>query len=299
MGAHRRRISKPDNNHKRIVLTQRDIEILATVHAYDGLMSLNQIWHLFFPNCAADVQPRKRLRDLCHNGYLTRPVEEEELRWVPLSETIYWLGRGGASLVAGLQGQSLSGFKWRRKPRFSQITHDLRVNDFRIAVQENCGLNETLSLASWIPESEFASQPDKVAIELPSGKKVKRTVRPDGFFSVERQTRFGRSKSFAFLLEVDMGSEDNPRFAREKVLPGIAYLKSSAYAKRFGTRHGRYLVVTSGERRMRNMKVQTERHSGKGLFYFTTFDAIDKRSILTDPAWHLAGHSEQRGLIPT
>ena len=65
------------------------------------MMSLKQLWRLYFPNCSSDVQPRKRLRDLCNNGYLTMPVTEEGLRWVPLGETIYWLDRNGASLVAG------------------------------------------------------------------------------------------------------------------------------------------------------------------------------------------------------
>ena len=96
-----------------------------------------------------------------------------------------------------------------------------------------------------------------------------------------------------------MGSEDNPRFAREKVLPGVAYLKSSKYATRFGQPYGRYLVVTSSERRMLNMKAQTERNGGKGLFYFSTFTNLNAGSILTDPMWLLAGHKEHRCIIPT
>ena len=120
------------------------------------MMSLKQLWRLYFPNCSSDVQPRKRLRDLCNNGYLTMPVTEEGLRWVPLGETIYWLDRNGASLVAGLQGHSLSQFKWRKKPRFSQIAHDLRINDFRIAVREACRIRPDLYLETWIPESEFS-----------------------------------------------------------------------------------------------------------------------------------------------
>ena len=76
-------------------------------------------------------------------------------------------------------------------------------------------------------------------------------------------------------------------------------MKSAAYARRFGTRHGRYLVVTSGERRLLNMKAQAERNGGKGLFYFATFADLSNVSILTDPVWLLAGHQERRSIIPT
>ena len=91
----------------------------------------------------------------------------------------------------------------------------------------------------------------------------------------------GSNKPFSFLLEIDMGSEDNPRFAREKVRPGIAYLEELKVCRRFGQPHGRYLVVTSGERRMLNMKAQTERNGGSGLFYFSTFADMDAESVLT------------------
>jgi len=108
----------------------------------------------------------------------------------------------------------------------------------------------------------------------------------------------GRGEKFSFLPEIDMGSEDNPRFAREKVSPGIAYIGSEQFAKRFGLRHGRYLVVSTGRRRIRNMKAQAERSGGKGLFYFSTFDKVTPESVLTEPIWMLAGHQEPRSIIP-
>jgi hypothetical protein len=224
------------------------------------------------------------------------PITEEALRWVPLGETIYWLNRNGASLVARLQGQTLSRFKWRKKPRSSQIAHDLRVNDFRIAVREGCQLQPDLQLEMWLPESEFSSQPDRISFETSAGKKASRTVRPDGYFTIKRQS--GSNKPFSFLLEIDMGSEDNPRFAREKVRPGVAYLKSEQYAERFGQPFGRYLVVTSGERRMHNMKAQAERNGGSGIFYFSTFADLATGCVLTAPLWLLAGHQERRAIVP-
>ena len=39
-----------------------------------------------------------------------------------------------------------------------------------------------------------------------------------------------------YLLEIDRSTEDNPRFLREKILPGLAYIQSQAYEERFGHR---------------------------------------------------------------
>ena len=50
-------------------------------------------------------------------------------------------------------------------------------------------------------------------------------------------------------------------------MPGLAYVKSQAYTDRFGHRSGRWLVVTTGERRLANMLSQAERGNAKGNFY--------------------------------
>lgn len=279
-----------------IRITPRDKRILETIHAFDGILSLQQVDRLFFSGRNRS-QPRARMRILYDNAYVNMPGPQD-IHQVPLGETIYWLDRKGASIVAGLRGQSVNQLKWRSKPRYSLIEHDLKVNDFRIVMREACRLREDIELRSWIAESEFASRPDRIKFETSSGKIATRSLRPDGYFLIEHNPRIGRTKPFAFLLEIDMGSEDNPRFAREKIQPGIAYLKSAQYAERFDQPHGRYLVITTGRRRMLNMKEQAERHGGKGLFYFSTFDAIRMKSVISEPVWFLAGHQEPRSIIP-
>lgn len=276
-----------------IRLTERDIKILETIHAFDGMMSLAQIDRLYFSG-KGRTQPRHRMRLLCMHGYLQQPGKTM-MHQVPWGETIYWLGRKGASLLAGLQGQTLKQFRWRRQPRYSQIAHDLAVNDFRLDMAEAVTSSSFLTLREWQPEGEFLAQPDMVTYSLPNGRPKKRQIRPDGFFVLEKQSH---PSPFAFLLEIDMGTEDNPRFGREKVLPSLAYLKSSAYRKRFGLRYGRFLIVTTGERRLQNMKAQTERLGGGGQFYFTTFENIRPETVLRKPIWWLAGETQLRSIVP-
>jgi hypothetical protein len=228
------------------------------------------------------------------HGYVQQPAETTKHQ-VPWGETIYWLGRKGAALLAGLQGQQLKQFRWRKQPRYSQIAHDLAVNDFRLDVAEAVTSSSSLILREWQPEGEFLAQPDGVTYALPNGRTKKRQIRPDGFFLLEKH---GHPSPFAFLLEIDMGTEDNPRFGREKVLPGLAYLRSTAYRHRFGLRYGRFLIITTGERRLQNMKAQAERLGGGGLFYFTTFEHIRPETALSQPIWWLAGETQMRLIVP-
>lgn len=118
-------------------------------------------------------------------------------------------------------------------------------------------------------------------------------MRPDGCFVL----RAGRVQA-RLLVEIDRGTEDNPRFARETVRPAVAYLRSDAYLRRFGSRSGRWLVVTTGARRMGNMKRQTELALGKDarLFYFTTFDRVTPETLLSAPIWHRGGDETAQAL---
>jgi hypothetical protein len=283
---------------KRIRLTERDRRICETIHAFDGMMSLKQIDRLFFSG-RGGTWARERLRDLYDNGYLDMP-DAGHIHKVPVGETVYWLDLEGAKIVAGLQGVTLKDLGWRNIGRWSLIAHDLAVNDFRIAVMEACELSDELTLFQWVPESEFVLDQDTVEYETRSGATAKKQIRPDAFFTIRRPhpRQPSKKEEFAFLLEQDMGTEDYPRFARDKVMPGIAYLHSHIYQERFGVNYGAFLVVTTSELRMANMKAQTERAGGEDMFYFTTFSEISAETVLTQPIWKAAGSTDPISLIP-
>jgi hypothetical protein len=286
------------SNPPTIRLTKRDRRILEMIYAFDGMMSLRQIDRLFFSG-SGGTWPRERLRMLFDNGYLNMP-DSDNVHRIPLGETIYFLGKKGAALVSGLQGGVSKDLPWRRQPRWSLISHDLAVNDFRIAVMQAVQSSRSLTLHRWVPESEFWAHPDKVEYKAAGGKARIRRVIPDGFFTIRRPhvSRPRVMEELAFLLEIDMGTEDNPRFAREKVRPGVAYLHSQAYKERFGIVYGRWLVVTTSQKRLENMRAQTERAGGSDLFTFTTFDEICSETVLSRPIWQLAGTGEANSLIP-
>ena len=266
-------------------LTARDTRILEAVHAHDGVLSFSQIRRLFF---TGKSQTELRLKLLYQNGFLARPGENQRKR---LPEMIYWLDKKGAELIASLNGTPLPEFYWRKEPRWFQLEHDLTVTDFRLDLIEACKHDAKISLENWIPESEFWAYPDKITYSF-QDKKLKRNIRPDGFFMLNTGEHRIR-----YLLEIDRSTEDNPRFFREKILPGLAYLKSEAYEKRFGHRSGRWLVVTTGERRMANMLSQASHAKVKGLFYFTTFDKITPNKLLQSPIWSRVDREESVPLV--
>ena len=266
-------------------LTERDKRILEAVHAYDGILSFSQIQRLFF---TGKSQAEQRLKLLYQHGFLARLDKEQRRR---LSEMIYWLDKKGAEFIASMDGTPLTEFYWRKEPRWFQIEHDLAVTNFRLDVVEACKKDTQISLENWIPESEFWAYPDKVTYPF-QDKKMKRHIRPDGFFMLNTGEHRIR-----YLLEIDRSTEDNPRFYREKILPGMAYIKSEAYERRFGHRSGRWLVVTTGERRLENMLSQARQAKVNGLFYFTTFDQITTKTLLQSPIWRRPDREENVPLI--
>jgi hypothetical protein len=257
-------------------LTERDRHILEAIHAYDGMLSFSQIRRLFF---SGKSQAEVRLMLLYQHKYLNRPERRQRLR---LPEMIYWLDRRGAELVSSWSGMNLSQLGWRREPRWFQVEHDIAVNNFRLDLEAACKATNDVYLESWVPESEFWAYPDRVKYTY-QDRKLERSIRPDGFFILVAQNLILR-----YLLEIDRSTEDNPRFLREKILPGMAYLRSKEYVERFGFQSGRWLVITTGDRRMENMLSQAEKVGAKGSFYFTTFDRVNEKTILREPIWYRA-----------
>jgi hypothetical protein len=266
-------------------LTERDKRILEAVHNYDGILSFPQVRRLFFKG---ESQAEQRLKLLYQHGYLARLDQEQRRR---LNEMIYWLDKKGAEIVASLDGTPLNEFTWRKEPRWFQVEHDLAVNDFRLNLLEACSNDPAINLETWIPENDFWAYPDTITYPY-QGKQITRKIRPDGFFILTTQEHRIR-----YLLEIDRSTEDNPRFYREKILPGLAYLKSKAYEERFGHRSGRWLVVTTGERRMANMLSQARQADAKGLFYFSIFGKITPETILQSPIWSRPDRNEPVPLI--
>ena len=266
-------------------LTERDLKILQAIYAHDELLSFSQIRRMFF---TGKSQTETRMMLLYQNNFVNRPNQEQR-RQVP--EMVYWLDRRGADIVASLQGTPFRSFSWHKRPSLFQVEHHLAVNDFRMDLVDACAMDPNVSLETWVPESDFLSFPDKITYQY-KNRSIPRRIQPDGCFMLHLPNR-----RLNYLLEIDRGTEDNPRFLREKIIPGMAYLKSKAYRERFGTQRGRWLVVTTSDKRLRNMLNQARRGEARGLFYYTTYDQVSPETMLHSPIWRRADRSGEVPLL--
>jgi hypothetical protein len=302
----------------------RDEQILNAIYNNDGVLAKRHLKALFWPGKSWRAMER-RLSKLYHNAYIAWP-DRQHFRNYPIPEPVCWLDWKGALIISGRRGIPISppkrenenqmrllhkrlrdsGIRWVREPRWSMLRHDLAVVDFRLAINRSIHRIASMTLENWQSESEFRSDMDVVEFTTKTrrGKvvNIKRGVCPDAYFEIIDETRrlAGKPHRARFLLEIDMGTHDNPSFGREKAAPGAAYIKSQAYKTRFGHNSGRWLIVTAGgERRLGNLIQQTGESAGREarLFFFSNFDALNSGDILTSPIWWQAGASEPKPLL--
>ena len=300
----------------------RDLEIMYTIHEYDGMVARRHIKSMFWANKSNQAM-ENRLSKLFHNGYLDWPnVEQRKIR--PIPEPIVWLGWRGALVVAQAKGIEIkpptsvnenqmrllqaqlrkNDIRWVREPNWIQTYHDLTVIDFRLAVERSTSEIRCYRLDQWVPESAFRMNTDRISFSF-SGKdgklrKKKRGICPDGFFILvdEKREKSGKPNKARFLLEIDMATHDNPSFGIEKIAAGAAYIDSQEYKDRFGANAGRWLIITTGIKRMKNLMKQVEQNvkDKSYLFYFSCQEKIQTSNLICDPVWWQVKDSHPRPL---
>ncbi len=296
----------------------RDGEILKAIYRYGGMLSRRQLKAMFWPETTHRAM-NKRLTLLGRDGYICWPTDEQ-YRTKPIPEPVIWLGVTGILYIAGQEGNEVQepantgenqlrqlestlrnfGIRWLREPNWNQIPHDLKVVGFWQAVEGATNNEPKFTLEYWISEREFRSRPDKIEYRL-GRKRLSRRVIPDGYFVVVDEERRARQETHRarFLLELDMANEPNPRFENEKLAAGAAYLQSPEYKERFGVNAGRWLVVTTGEVRMRHLMERAANSAGRAahLFLFSTLKQTLATNPLTSPIWRRVGRREPQALL--
>jgi len=303
---------------------KRDGEILKVIYNNDGVMAKRHLKRIFWQDKSWRAM-EVRLSKLYSANYISwSNVKQRKI--YPIPEPICWLGWKGALFIAGKCGVEVSppttmnenqmrvlqkklrmhGIHWVREPRWSLLAHDISITNFRFAVQAGISQYPFLTLENWITESVFRSNPDKVSYEIKGrngySQWLKKGICPDAYFEVvdERRRMRGEPCKVRFLLELDMSTHDNPSFAMEKAVPGVAYIRSSAYKERFGNNTGRWLIVTNGnERRLRNLMDHTHKLIGPDikLFFFTSLRSLVSNNALVSPIWCQTDINESTSLL--
>ena len=111
------------------------------------------------------------------------------------------------------------------------------------------------------------------------------------FQSRNSPTHLGRVEELAVMPEVDNATHPLGRFISRKVKPALEFVGSKRYQRIFGIGSGAYFVITTGPKRLSNLKEKTEDAGAAGRFYFTTYEQIGE-GVLTSPIWQMAGSDE-------
>ena len=273
----------------RMRLTERDAQVIKAVSIY-RVLRRDQLQRLFFPS--VPVANRVLVR-LFQHGFLDR-------RFVPReygqgdSQALYLLGARGADLLAAKTGDDRQEITWRAE--HNQVgslflDHTLAVNDVRIAVAL-AAQRQGWQVERWLDEVDLKSQEMKDYVDATwtdsrgQARRRRLAVVADGYFVLYMGDRRAH-----FFVELDQATVSNKRWA-DKVRGYLAYTWSGKYEKRYQTRSLRILTVTTGEKRLQNLKATTEQAGGKALFWFATLEQATPEAILTEPIWQVADRKE-------
>lgn len=270
-------------------LMERDIEILKAVHEF-RIVRGDQLQALYF---GSQSTASYRLSRLYQHGFLDRHFLPT-LGGLASSPALYTLGRRGADVLRRVLD---CGPKDIRKPPNNQelsplfLEHLLQINDFRVAVTV-AARDQGYALEMWLDDYQLKAAYDRVVIQTLQARRRTVSLIPDGYCVL--QVPQGRA---CFFLELDRGTMTRARF-RDKVLAYQAYIASGQYEKRYGTRSLRVLTVTSGPKRLENLKEEAEQARGGRVFWFTTTERISPGTVLSKPIWNLAEQADLVALIP-
>jgi len=269
-------------------LTERDIEIIKTVHDCRVLRG-DQLQDLFF---GSQSTASYRLARLYQHEYLDRHFLPT-VGGLASSPTLYTVGRQGINVLRRVLDCGPEGIRKRLgakqlSPLF--LEHVLQINQVRVAVMLAAKRNQ-YQLHAWLDDAELKSNYDRVTIPTGTGRKRTVSLIPDSYFTL--QVPQGRAN---FFLELDRGTMTAGRF-KSKILAYQAYIASGQYERRYGTRSLRVLTVTLGPKRLKNLMSVTETVGGDRVFWFALLEQITAETVLDEAIWQVAGQQEKMRLI--
>lgn len=239
---------------------------------------------------------RHRLKMLYHHGYLER-LEQPTIR-AENKPYLYLIGRRSIPILAARMGVSKNEIEW--KPKHNQlkdqsIKHLVTGNDIRVAL-EIAARRFSIEITDWIDDLTMRSRREFLPeLDIESSDFGIKRVRkiPDGYFRL----RLG-DKTKDHFLEIDMGTEPM-RAIKEKAKWYLAYYRYGWIEDEDGPDRDKLVIlfVTTGPRRMANIKKVFEDLGAGDRFRFTTFDEATPRAILTKPIWAVAGDKVKRNFF--
>lgn len=295
---------------KNFVPTKATSQILVGIYTHEGFLSQRQINEYYFPNVVSRW-PEARM-NLYFDHFLVKKHNASFVNGRYLAETLYTLDKAGLKYLRAIQcttceclnpnvtplnhywlcsscqtenyprnaDEDVSNLLWKRKPRWTWLAHDLKLNDVRLAIETSAQI-DGFSIEEWRSEYELSYE-----------AKIKNRL--DGFFILRRPslTHQGREDELAIHLEIDNGQHPLDRLVNNKLKAMRSFIGKRQYRRFFGVDYGSCFVVTTSNRRLNNLKTKLEKAGGDGLFFITSFENVTAQSVLTEPIWQVVGSTE-------
>ena len=274
----KRRSRTQRTNQTRLVLTERDREIIRALYRFRFLTS-SQLANMFF---TSKSKADRRLRELFDYGFLDRidrPTTGGR------AELIYALWKEGATLLSTEQGALKADLLWKpskNKVRPERLQHELDIVSFRLAVDSSVIAAPGVSWLFWQDRHEIVSRKSWELLNTGSSKSGRLKLIPDAFLGLQMP----KGKT-VFFLELDRGAEA-PRVFRDKLLVYQLAFERSLVQKATGLKAFRVLTVTPDERRLQVLLKLATAMRHPLLFWFTTIDMIKVADILSGGVWRTA-----------
>jgi hypothetical protein len=308
-------------------LNLRDDQILACIQETgDGVLARRHLKRMFWADKSLRAMQKVMAR-LVGKRFIKRETIQYRRFANPRSEPVYWLDYKGILHVCEQMGieelyypksegerqlrllegniRKKEGIRWlRHLPSIGKLEHHLAVVDFKMKLLSDIAQLPLISMMVWVNESAFRSPTmDKVRFTIRDKDgwlvEKERGVCPDGFCLIADNERKSRGEDYKLYLLVELDMATYPvrsRWATNKAGPYAAYINSPAFWERFGINTGYWLVITTGEGRMRHLMQKTQQTVGEGArcFLFTTWAQVNNQdtNVLTAPIWSQVGEAE-------
>jgi hypothetical protein len=258
-------------------LEERDEQLLCDLYQH-RFMARGQLEALYF---TSTVRCNARLRQLFDYSFVKRYY----LPAAPYgAQAIYSIGKNAVPLVARrLEVEADEVARQQRGTRTPTfIEHTLEVVNIWLCFRAACAQRQDVKIERWLPEILCRHEYDiTVNSGSHSGRWRKEAFKPDAFVRLASQGRFHN-----FFVEVDLGHTSSRQFIG-KLLTHQRYLESGLFQEIYGGDEFHTLVITTGPRRLRNLRALVEQQNSH-LFWLTTFE--DARTAgLFGSIWHRGG----------
>ncbi len=250
----------------RMRLEERDEQLLCDLFL-NRFMSREQIQALYFTSL---VRCNARLRQLFDHHFVAR-------YYPPVSpfgaQAIYSVGKAALPLVSRRLEIDLPEvvrhYKRGKTPTF--IEHTLAIVDIWLALRVAVAQREDVELESWLPE--MLCRHEWEIRSANGGRWTKEAFKPDAFFRLAHRGEYS-----SYFVEVDLGHTSSRQLLGKLMTHG-RYLESGLFEQTYGPGEFKTLVVTTGKRRLENLRALVGAHNSQ-LFWFSTMEAVEQGNCL-------------------